>query len=82
MYRTVDRRRIDSNRVFRWHDDQWLVKALGMARACNWVMARDNNVAHILHESPSENRELQQDATCKYCSINGLATLEQSTVLV
>ena len=49
MYRTVDRRRIDSNRVFRWHDDQWLVKALGMART--------NNVAHILLVSPSKNRQ-------------------------
>lgn len=74
MYRTVDRRRIDSNRVFRWHDDQWLVKALGMART--------NNVAHILLDSPSKNRQWQQDITCKYRCANSLATLEKSSVLV
>ena len=70
MYRTVDRRSIDSNRVFRWHDDQWLVKALGMARA--------NDVAHILQECPPQNRKLQQDATYKYCYAHVLATLEKS----
>lgn len=58
------------------------MKALGMARALVLGVALDNHVSHVLQESPSKNRELKQDATCKYCSDNGLATLEKSCVLV
>ncbi len=50
MHRTMYRRRIDSNRVFRWHDDQWLMKALGVARA--------DNLFRIWQDSPRQNREM------------------------